>query len=247
MFSNCICLCLELESDRVTSWSWERVIHGSPLNAPHFRDTLHFISNFKFRFRSFHQSINQCRIPESEFDPQRPWCLRLRWTDIGLQRPANRALLWRRRLLVVVSNILLLAGPKTNWIVGTKSSIGVDSNTVIIDKLTDSGEVRDLTQCFMLAVLLVVAYLKLCACLVKSLIDFLPSLPGPLLWRLRPIRCSANPACLPERLHHPLLAHQGREADDLVRCVLVGPLLQESLHALYERQYSQWLWIKQVK
>merc|ERR1712212_99935 len=32
------------------------------------------------------------------------------------------------------------AGPKTNWIVGTKASIGVDSNTVIIDKLTDSGE-----------------------------------------------------------------------------------------------------------
>jgi len=32
------------------------------------------------------------------------------------------------------------AGPKTNWIVGTKSSIGVDSNTVIIDKLTESGE-----------------------------------------------------------------------------------------------------------
>jgi len=32
------------------------------------------------------------------------------------------------------------AGPNTNWIVGTKSSIGVDSNTVIIDKLTESGE-----------------------------------------------------------------------------------------------------------
>ena len=44
------------------------------------------------------------------------------------------------------SNIsyFFLAGPKTNWIVGTKASIGVDSNTVIIDKLTDSGEVRDL-------------------------------------------------------------------------------------------------------
>merc|ERR1712106_509736 len=32
------------------------------------------------------------------------------------------------------------AGPKTNWIVGTKSSIGVDSNTYIIDKLTSTGE-----------------------------------------------------------------------------------------------------------
>eukprot|EP00092_Neocalanus_flemingeri_P064677 GFUD01078537.1.p1 GENE.GFUD01078537.1~~GFUD01078537.1.p1 ORF type:complete len:111 (+),score=23.29 GFUD01078537.1:138-470(+) len=32
------------------------------------------------------------------------------------------------------------AGPKTNWIVGTKSPIGVDSNTYIIDKLTSAGE-----------------------------------------------------------------------------------------------------------
>ena len=32
-------------------------------------------------------------------------------------------------------------GPKTNWIVGTKATIGLDSNTVIIDKLTESGEV----------------------------------------------------------------------------------------------------------
>jgi len=32
------------------------------------------------------------------------------------------------------------AGPKTNWIVGTKSHIGVDSNTYIIDKLTSTGE-----------------------------------------------------------------------------------------------------------
>jgi len=37
------------------------------------------------------------------------------------------------------------AGPKTNWIVGTRTSdnwwiIGVDSNAIIIDKLTDSGE-----------------------------------------------------------------------------------------------------------
>jgi len=32
------------------------------------------------------------------------------------------------------------AGPKTNWIVGTKATIGLDSNTVIIDKLTESGE-----------------------------------------------------------------------------------------------------------
>merc|ERR1712130_2275 len=31
-------------------------------------------------------------------------------------------------------------GPSTNWIVGTKSPIGVDSNTVIIDKLMESGE-----------------------------------------------------------------------------------------------------------
>ena len=31
-------------------------------------------------------------------------------------------------------------GPSTNWIVGTKSPIGVDSNTVIIDKLRESGE-----------------------------------------------------------------------------------------------------------
>ena len=43
-----------------------------------------------------------------------------------------------------------LLGPKTNWIVGTRTSdnwwiIGVDSNAIIIDKLTDSGEVRDLT------------------------------------------------------------------------------------------------------
>ena len=38
----------------------------------------------------------------------------------------------------------LLSGPKTNWIVGRKASIGVDSNTLIIDKLTESGEVEDL-------------------------------------------------------------------------------------------------------
>ena len=38
--------------------------------------------------------------------------------------------------------VSLSAGPKTNWIVGTKSSIGVDSNTIIIDGLTASGEVR---------------------------------------------------------------------------------------------------------
>jgi len=31
-------------------------------------------------------------------------------------------------------------GPSTNWIVGTKSPIGVDSKTVIIDALTESGE-----------------------------------------------------------------------------------------------------------
>ena len=40
-----------------------------------------------------------------------------------------------------------MAGPKTNWIVGTKASIGVDSNTVIIDKLTESGEVSNL-KCY---------------------------------------------------------------------------------------------------
>jgi len=33
------------------------------------------------------------------------------------------------------------AGPKTNWIVGTKSPIGVDSNTYIIDQLAENGEV----------------------------------------------------------------------------------------------------------
>jgi len=42
------------------------------------------------------------------------------------------------------------AGPKTNWIVGTKSPIGVDSNTYIIDKLTDTGaaayDVEDLSS-----------------------------------------------------------------------------------------------------
>jgi len=32
------------------------------------------------------------------------------------------------------------AGPKTNWIVGTKSPIGVDSNTFIIDELSSTGE-----------------------------------------------------------------------------------------------------------
>merc|ERR1711874_65273 len=32
------------------------------------------------------------------------------------------------------------AGPKTNWIVGTGSPIGVDSNTYIIDKLSPTGE-----------------------------------------------------------------------------------------------------------
>jgi len=32
------------------------------------------------------------------------------------------------------------AGPKTNWIVGTKSPIGVDSSTIIIDKLASTGE-----------------------------------------------------------------------------------------------------------
>ena len=36
-------------------------------------------------------------------------------------------------------------GPKTNWIVGTKATIGLDSNTVIIDKLTESGEVSSKT------------------------------------------------------------------------------------------------------
>ena len=36
-------------------------------------------------------------------------------------------------------------GPKTNWIVGTKATIGVDSNTMIIDKLTESGEVSSKT------------------------------------------------------------------------------------------------------
>ena len=40
--------------------------------------------------------------------------------------------------------LLLAPGPKTNWIVGTKATIGVDSNTLIIDKLTESGEVRNL-------------------------------------------------------------------------------------------------------
>ena len=40
--------------------------------------------------------------------------------------------------------IPLLSGPKTNWIVGTKASIGVDSNTLIIDELTESGEVEGL-------------------------------------------------------------------------------------------------------
>ena len=35
----------------------------------------------------------------------------------------------------------LSTGPKTNWIVGTKSTIGVDANTVIIDRLAASGEV----------------------------------------------------------------------------------------------------------
>ena len=33
----------------------------------------------------------------------------------------------------------MLKGPSTNWIVGTKSPIGVDSKTVIIDKLMESG------------------------------------------------------------------------------------------------------------
>ena len=61
--------------------------------------------------------------------------------------------------MIVVPPILLLTGPKTNWIVGTKSSIGVDSNTVIIDKLTESGEVRDLNKCCLLTCLL--GYLKL--------------------------------------------------------------------------------------
>ena len=32
-----------------------------------------------------------------------------------------------------------MKGPSTNWIVGTKSPIGVDSKTVIIDKLMESG------------------------------------------------------------------------------------------------------------
>ena len=108
-------------------------------------------SNFKFIFAPFW--FLHCRIPESEFDPQCPQCLWLRWADIGHQRHANRALLWRSRFLVVVPTILLLTGPKTNWIVGTKSSIGVDSNTVIIDKLTESGEVRDLNKCCLLTLL----------------------------------------------------------------------------------------------
>jgi len=34
------------------------------------------------------------------------------------------------------------AGPKTNWIVGTKSPIGIDSNTYIIDELTADGAVK---------------------------------------------------------------------------------------------------------
>ena len=35
------------------------------------------------------------------------------------------------------------AGPKTNWIVGTKNPIGVDANTFIIDRLTETGEVGE--------------------------------------------------------------------------------------------------------
>ena len=32
-------------------------------------------------------------------------------------------------------------GPSTNWIVGTKLPIGVDDNTLVIDKLKGNGEV----------------------------------------------------------------------------------------------------------
>ena len=34
-----------------------------------------------------------------------------------------------------------IAGPSTNWIVGTKLPIGVDNKTLVIDKLKGSGEV----------------------------------------------------------------------------------------------------------
>ena len=37
--------------------------------------------------------------------------------------------------------IVHCAGPKTNWIVGPRLPIGVDNETLIIDKLKGSGEV----------------------------------------------------------------------------------------------------------
>ena len=43
-----------------------------------------------------------------------------------------------------------------NWIVGTKSKIGVDSNAYIIDKLTPNGEVHTLN--YILAVVNVLCF-----------------------------------------------------------------------------------------
>ena len=61
---------------------------------------------------------------------------------LGLGKHEREKTSLSAELAEVAPAVSLSAGPKTNWIVGTKSSIGVDSNTVIIDGLTASGEVR---------------------------------------------------------------------------------------------------------